>query len=374
MIRHAFGTIVALALVATSAAAREPARPADQAPGKAPEAALAATPAPPAATPAPPAATPPAAPAAPAGERTELVLDRVVVAIGDDAITLHEVEKRAAAARNPVAEAVAGTAPEKGGLEAALDDLVAERLLLEQARGLDISVPEAEVDKHVQGIMDQNGWSADEFATAIRMLGFQDVVSYREHARRELTKSQVLRLKVGAKVRVTEREIDEEFNRQFDGGKTEEEVHLWHIVFQVPEHVTLPQIRELIEKAQKVRDEAASGPRPFEDVAREFGQDGSAERGGDVGWFGRGRLQPSLEEAAFALPDGEVSPVVQSSAGFHVLRVTERRRVALKDPEEARARVRFELSEAAFKKLYLEYVQELRAGVRVQTVGGLERL
>jgi len=234
-------------------------------------------------------------------------------------------------------------------------------------------VSDAEVDKHVQGIQDQNGWSDTEFRTAVRMLGFADVKAYRDHARRELTKSQVLRLKVGAKVRVTEREVDEEFNRQYEGGKSEEEVHLWHIVFQVPEQVTVGEIRTTIEKAQKVRDMAASGEKPFDELAREYSQDGSASRGGDVGWFARGRLQPSLEEAAFALKDGDISPVVQSSAGFHILRVTERRRAALKDPEEARARIRFELSETAFKKLYKDYVRELKTDARVQEIGPLAR-
>ena len=300
---------------------------------------------------------------------SEELVDRVVAAVSDDAITLFEVERRAASARNPVAEAVAGTSSDNTGLGAALEDLVAERLLLEQAKALDLKVSDAEVDQHIKGIMEQNGWAEADFAAAVRMLGFEDVAAYREHARRELLKSQVLRLKVGSKVRVTDREVEEEFNRQFEGGRTEEEVHLWHIVFQVPEQVTLAQLRDLVGRAQRLRAEIVSGQRPFEEAARAESQDGSAAKGGDVGWFGRGRLQPSLEDAAFALKDGEVSPVVQSSAGFHILRVTERRRVPLKDPDEARARVRYELSEAAFQKLYREYLSELRARTKVQYVG-----
>ncbi len=319
----------------------------------------------PAAAQAPAPTTAPATAPATAKPAPAAMIDRIVATMGDDAITLLEVRKRAASARNPMAEAVAGRGAETDAtMKAALDDLIAERLILAEARKLDITATDAEVDQHTKAIKDQNGWSDDEFATAVKMLGFEDVKSYREHARKELLKSQVLRLKVGARIRITDREVEEEFNKEFDGGKTEQEVHLWHIVLRLPDTVTLPLIQEKLAKAEELRARAAAGQ--FEAVARESSEDGSAPKGGDVGWFARGRLQPTLEEAAFGLKDNEVSPVVQSSLGFHILRVTEHRRVPLKDPDEARARVRYELSETAFAKILKEYIQELRSAAHVE--------
>lgn len=313
-------------------------------------------------------AKPAAAPAGPQG----VLFDKVVAAIGDEAITLQEVQQRASSARNPLAEVIAGTPGAEGnaGLQAALDDLVAERLILGEAKKLEISIPDNEVDRHVKGIMEQNGWTDSDLENAIKMLGFRDVPAYRDHARRELTKSQVIRVKVGSKVRITDREVDEEFNRQFRGGKEEEEIHLWHIAFLIPEEVDVPGLRAILAKAEEVQAMAAEGKRDFEDLAREFGQDGSAPRGGDIGWIPRGRLQPGFEAAAFALKDGEVSRVVQSQMGFHVLRVSERRWVPIKDPEDAKRRIRYELSERALDKLYREWVKELKANGSV-TIKGL---
>lgn len=301
-----------------------------------------------------------------AQDREAVLLDRVVAFIGDDAITLHEVRKRAEAARNPVAGAATGDAAGQDvTLVAALDDLLDERLILAEATKLGIQASDAEVDRHVQGIMDQNEWSKDDFVSAVRMLGFQDVAAYRAHARKELIKSQVLRLKVGAKVRVTDREVEEAFLREYAGGTAETEVHLWHIFFPIQEDVDADGLRLLIDRAAGVQRMAASGERPFEDLAREFGGDGSAAKGGDVGWFPRGRLQASLEDAAFALPDGKVSGVVQSAAGFHVLRVTGRRQVPITDPEEAKARIRYELTEQGFAREYKAWVRTLRASGRI---------
>jgi len=198
------------------------------------------------------------------------------------------------------------------------------------------------------------------------MLGFDGVNAYREHAKRELIKGRVLRIKVGSTVRVTDREIDEAFQREYHGGDKKEEIHLWHIVFRIPQQVSLDLIKGVIEKAKTIRESIVSGRKTFEEAAAEFSEDGTGQRGGDVGYFGRGTLQASLEHAAFALDDGELSPVVQSSAGFHILRVTDRRLVDLDDPEEARARVRYELTEEAFQTALRSYIEELRAASRVE--------
>lgn len=302
----------------------------------------------------------------PAAAREPVLIDRVVATIGDEAITLHDVRTRAESARNPVAGTVSGDPAGEGvTLSAALDDLVDERLILAEAAKLGIKASDEDVDRHIQGIMEQNEWSNEDFASAVQMLGFTNIAGYRVHARKELIKSQVLRLKVGAKVRVTDREIEEAFLREYEGGKVEVEVHLWHIFFPIPENVDSDGLRALIEHASRVQRMAASGERPFEDLAREFGGDGAAAKGGDVGWFPRGRLQASLEQAAFDLAEGAISGVVQSAGGFHVLRVTERRKVPLADPEEARARIRYELTEVGFEREYKAWVRSLRTSGRI---------
>ncbi|NOZ02003.1 MAG: hypothetical protein GXP54_08970 [Deltaproteobacteria bacterium] len=298
---------------------------------------------------------------------SETLVDGIAASIGKEAITIHEVRKRLAAAKNPVAQIFQGNAADSNsGFVTALDDLIAEHLLMNEARKLGLEVSERDVDQHVKGIMDQNGWGESDFKSAIKMLGYDNVKAYREHARKELLKGQVLRLKVGSTIRVTDREIDEAFKAAYHGGLKEDEVHLWHIVFRIPQQVTLPQIRDMIARAKRVRGMIVSGEKTFEEAAREFSEDGTGQRGGDVGFFGHGKLQPSLEEAAFALKVGEISPVVQSSVGFHILRVTKRRVVDLKDPDEARARIRYQLTEAAFQTALKSYLEGLRAAAHVE--------
>ncbi len=81
----------------------------------------------------------------------------------------------------------------------------------------------------------------------------------------------------------------------------------------------------LREKAQKILDDIKNGA-SFEAMAAEYGSDGTASNGGDLGWFARGAMVPQFEEAAFALESGELSPeLVETSFGYHIIRVDDKR-------------------------------------------------
>ncbi|WP_010283526.1 peptidylprolyl isomerase [Bacillus timonensis] len=94
-----------------------------------------------------------------------------------------------------------------------------------------------------------------------------------------------------------------------------------HILVQVPQEATEEQKAEAKKKIDEAKKKLDNGEK-FEDVAKEYSDDGSAQNGGDLGWFGKGRMVPEFEEAAFALKEGEVSDIVESQYGYHIIKVT----------------------------------------------------
>lgn len=301
-----------------------------------------------------------------AGSRSEEVVDRIIATVGKEAITQYEVETRVRETNNPLARFITEAhQDEQTSFRAALDDLIAERLLMREARRLQIDVSDEEVHESLRAMREENGWSEEDYDAVLRMLGF-DRESYFRTRKEQMIRGKVLQYKVHSRIRVTDREVEEAFLQEYHQGRGEDEVHLWHIVFRIPTEVTLEQLNERLTRAKEVREEVASGRISFEEAARRFSEDGSAQSGGDVGFFARGQLLPTLEDVAFRLSVGEVSPVVQSPVGFHILRVTERRVVPIRDPEEARARVRYRLTEAAFQREYRAFIESLRAEARVQ--------
>ena len=114
-----------------------------------------------------------------------------------------------------------------------------------------------------------------------------------------------------------------------------------------------------------LRREIESGARSFEDVAREVSEDGTAARGGDLGWFAPGMMVPEFEQPASRLPLGAISDPVRSRFGVHLIQVLERRPLVL-TPEQRREQVRSVLRERKFGQAFDDWVAELRARAYVE--------
>jgi peptidyl-prolyl cis-trans isomerase SurA len=135
-------------------------------------------------------------------------------------------------------------------------------------------------------------------------------------------------------------------------------------------HILLrPSARLTAEAAQarlaEYRQLIDSGTRRFEDVARQFSEDGSALQGGDLGWSAPGTMVPEFEEAMNALAAGGLSQPVVSRFGVHLIQVVERRQVAV-DPRQLRDQARNALREQRFEDAYADWARELRGRAYIE--------
>ncbi len=135
-------------------------------------------------------------------------------------------------------------------------------------------------------------------------------------------------------------------------------------------HILLRPTGELTQEAAErrlagFRREILAGTKTFEQLARENSQDGSADRGGDLGWTSPGQLVPEFEEAMKALPINGISEPIVSRFGVHLIQVLERRQTSL-DLKQQREQARNELREAKFDDAYVEWLRDLRARAYVE--------
>jgi peptidyl-prolyl cis-trans isomerase C len=141
------------------------------------------------------------------------------------------------------------------------------------------------------------------------------------------------------------------------------EIQARHILLRIPPNATDTQRDSVQQFATSLRERAVGGE-PFADLAQEYSEDpGSAVRGGDLGFFSRGRMVQPFEEAAFALEEGEISEVVETPFGYHVIQVVERRQPEL---GEEREQFRQFLVQQAVQNAELEYLESLTEEVNVQ--------
>jgi peptidyl-prolyl cis-trans isomerase C len=161
---------------------------------------------------------------------------------------------------------------------------------------------------------------------------------------------------------------DEEIRRRWATDGPGVEISARHILLRAPADATPAQRDSVAQLAESLRERAAAGE-DFAALAAEYSQDpGSAARGGDLGFFGRGRMVAAFEEAAFALEPGQVSEVVESPFGYHIIKVEDRRQPELGEQQEE---FRTFLIQQAAQEAEAAYLDSLasEAGVEIQSGG-----
>jgi peptidyl-prolyl cis-trans isomerase D len=145
-------------------------------------------------------------------------------------------------------------------------------------------------------------------------------------------------------VQVTHDELQSYYNQHRDQYRVAEQAKVSHILIKTPlpgpdGKVDDKGVAEAQRRAQDILKQLKAGAK-FEDLARKYSEDpGSAKEGGSLGWIGKGRTVPEFEKAAFSLPKGQISDLVKSSYGFHIIRVDDRQDAHMKTLDEVKGEI-----------------------------------
>jgi len=255
------------------------------------------------------------------------VMDRIVAVVGDEIILLSELETRVQLAVMQLQVDPQDTETLVRLRQALLKDLVDEKLILVQARRDSIQVTGQEVDQAITAqiaqIKNQLG-SEEAFQKqlAAEELTIQDLKKqYRPQIKNQLLREKLIRQKL-SNTTVSSKEVMDFYQAYRDSLPVQgESVRLRHIMMTVAPSEEEKQTA--FEQAKEVLAKARAGE-SFESLARNYSQCPSAEAGGDLGFFSPGEMVPEFERAAFALNPGEISDVVETMYGYHIIRCEER--------------------------------------------------
>ena len=154
---------------------------------------------------------------------------------------------------------------------------------------------------------------------------------------------------------VTPEELKSYYDSNAQRFRTEEQRRASHILITVPKDAKEADRKAAKEKAQKLLDDVRKHPETFADVAKKNSQDpGSAEKGGDLGFMGRGALVKPFEDAMYALKDGQISDLVETDYGYHIIKLTSIKPAATQPLDEVRPELEAELKKQLASKKYAE--------------------
>lgn len=248
-----------------------------------------------------------------------------------------------------------------------LDLLISQELLWQQARSKELVVPEARVDEVLAEIKGR-AKSEEDFKRQIELSGVTEP-AYREDLKRRLSVQRLIDEDIATAITISDQEVDDFYQANSERMKRPEEVHARHILIKLD-----PGADETADKAAKAKiDEIlveAKGGADFAELAKQHSQGPSAPQGGDLGFFGRGRMVPAFEQAVFALEPGAISDPVRTQFGYHIIKSEERRGGDTVSKEDAAERIRAFLQRQKLQAGVQHLVQQLRNQADVQILIG----
>jgi peptidyl-prolyl cis-trans isomerase SurA len=262
-----------------------------------------------------------AAPLACPAQKITLV-DRIVAIVNKEVITLSELDEAVAMAERELRRR--GTpVPERSVLEhQMLERLILNKAQVQLARSSGLRVDELQLDRAVERIAENNKMTLTDFRKALESDGLT-FDGWREQIREQMLLSRLREREVDDKVQVSDTELDL-FLEQMKNRPEAVEYNLAHVLVRVPDQASPERIQAARGRAEKALAEARGGT-DFGTVAATYSDAPDALQGGALGWRNEDRLPELFAGALAKLQPGEVSPILRSPAGFHILKLLERR-------------------------------------------------
>ena len=251
------------------------------------------------------------------------VIDRIVVVVNDEVITRHELNERTRVATAQLRQQGAPLPPREVLERQILERMITDRVQLQFAKQTGLRIDDTELDRAINRIAAENKLSLPQLRAALEKDGVP-FSKFREEIRGEITIARLREREVDNRITVTDGEIDNFIRTQQGSAGRNDEFNISHTLVTVPENASPETIEARRERAQQALAQIKGGA-DFRQVAATFSDAPDALQGGALGWRDSSRLPPLFLEAVEGLHPGQVSAILRSPNGFHLLRLNGRR-------------------------------------------------
>ena len=243
-----------------------------------------------------------------------------------------------------------------------IDRLITQELLWQEAQRRGVIASDADIDEQLEKM--KGGFGSEQaFLFQIEAGGFSEK-SYREDIRQQRSVQQMIAGELAQAVAVSDEEIQAFYSENIEQMTVPEAVRARHILVKLA--ADDDAAREAAQDRIAVIQNELQDGTDFVVLATERSDAPSAPKGGDLGYFGRGQMVAPFEDAAFALQPGEISAVVETQFGFHIIRVEERREAQAVPVEEAAERISAYLTQGKLQSAVEDLVDDLHASAEIE--------
>lgn len=290
------------------------------------------------------------------------VADKIIAVVNDDIITLREFE----AAAEPYLKGIEEKYKNRDEREAAirqtksiiLQRLIDNILIQHEAKKIGAVIKEEEVMNVLKDMLARQNMKMDAFVKKLEQEG-TSLAFVKNEIKEQLMRIRLMRWEIKAKIVISEQEIGDYYNKHRNDYEGKEAVRIKQILLLIPANAGMMTKNQIRENISQIRKRAVSGE-SFDMLAAKYSQGPAADQGGDVGFIERGIMIPEVETAAFSLPLNQISDVIESEVGFHIIKVVDKRGAGLKPMEEVREEIKSKLEDEKLEKKYEEWITAVR--------------
>ena len=251
-------------------------------------------------------------------------------------------------------------------MRGALDQLVVYTLLSQESKNRQIKIDDVEVEQKVQQLRTQFP-TQDAFEKALKDRGMT-LDSLKHDARVDLSVSKLMDVEMANQSTASDQECKDFYAKNPDRFQQGETVRASHILIRVDEKADAAAKKKAKSEIDTVLKQVRAGA-DFAKLAQAHSQDpGSAVQGGDLNYFPRGQMVPAFDQVAFSLKPGQISNVVQTPFGYHIIKVTDRKGARTVSYDEASGQIRQFLTQQRKQQHADEFITALRKKSKIEVL------
>jgi peptidyl-prolyl cis-trans isomerase C len=244
-----------------------------------------------------------------------------------------------------------------------LENLIARELLYQESQKKGIKVDQQEIDAQLSGLKGRFPNEA-EFKNALSRNNLTEA-DLRSQFERDLAIKKLLDGHIGDKIAVSEKETRAYYDSNLETFKKPEQVRASHILIKVDPGADEAKKAEARTKIESLQTKLKKGE-DFGALAKEYSEGPSGPKGGDLGFFGRGQMVKPFEETAFAMKPGQVSDMVETNFGYHLIMVSDRTPEGTIPYEEVKDRLQQFLKQQKVQEAIAQYVETLKGKAKIE--------
>lgn len=250
-------------------------------------------------------------------------IDRIVVVVNDQVITRHQLDERTRSVIAQLRRQGASLPPRSVLEKQILERMIGDRVQLQFAKEIGLRIDDAELDRAITRIANENKLTLQQLRAALERDGIP-FSKFREDIRDEITITRLREREVESRITVTDSEVDNFIRTQENTSERSADYNISHILVTVPEKASPETIQARHQRAERALSEVKNGT-DFRQVAATFSDAPDALKGGALGWRNASSLPALFLQAVKGLSPGDVSEILRSPNGFHVLKLNDRR-------------------------------------------------